>query len=117
MAKQSDSCRDPATGAWLWEYENRREATRSRQPASLVVREMEAYECGKCGLWHRRPIRDGAIPTDVLCMHCVGRDGMPKQSYATADDAMLAADFLSSVGPDLSIYVCPHGRGWHLTKG
>lgn len=118
MARRSESCREPKSGIWLWEYASRKEALRSRTPDALIVREFEVYECLKCGAWHRRPIQDDApIPTDALCMHCMTREGLPKQSYPSPDAAMEAAFLLSEGGPALSVYVCPLGRGWHLTKG
>ncbi len=82
----------------------------------MILREMEPYECLKCGKWHRRPAGEAdPIPQDVLCLHCTGQSGMPKQSYATLDDATRAARD-ARPGLELGVYACPHGRGYHLTS-
>jgi len=117
MSRFSESCIDPRTGAQLREYDSRAQAVRSARMRPLEWRELEAYECEKCGKWHERPIVDTEPPpNDVLCLMCKGRDGRPKSSYPTAADALKAAAALSTRGDDLGAYECPHGRGWHLTS-
>ena len=114
---KSESCFDLRTGAPLWEYETHAEAVRAARLRPLEWREHEAYECYKCGKWHRRPVTDSApAPNDALCLMCKGRDGQPKQSYPTAATAMEAAASLPA-REELGVYECPHGRGWHLTRG
>lgn len=52
------------------------------------------------------------------CPECVGRDGEPKRAYDTEWEAEeVAVDREIRSGVPLSVYPCPHGYGWHLTKG
>lgn len=117
MAKKSDSCFDARTGEALDEYDRRSEAARATQLDPLEWRAFEPYHCEKCHKWHRRPVRDdGPVPTDVTCLMCRGRDGRPKISHPTPDAALAAIATMGPRGAGLGIYVCPHGRGWHLTS-
>ena len=51
-------------------------------------------------------------------MYCHGADGRPKDAYDTPGDAERRADILyREQGLSLRVYECPHGQGWHLTKG
>jgi len=51
------------------------------------------------------------------CGYCRGKDGKPKDSYATFQSAFDTAEFVEKErGIYLTVYKCPHGNGWHLTK-
>jgi hypothetical protein len=52
------------------------------------------------------------------CKRCRGQDGNEKDVYETAGAATDAAEFIEKDrGLRLKVYECPHGNGWHLTKG
>ena len=45
------------------------------------------------------------------------KDGKPKASYQSKDDAERRADILrKEQGVSLKVYPCKHGSGWHLTN-
>src|SRR5262245_57653589 len=57
-------------------------------------------------------------PPSETCPRCVGRDRRAKKRYRTEHEAKEIAQFLRSErGVNLRVYECPHGSGWHLTKG
>ena len=118
MANWSESCIDPRTGDALREYNRRADALRAAKFDPNEWREIEPYRCDKCDKWHCRPaVDDGPVPTDTMCLMCRGRDGKPKVAHPSADDALAAAQNLAAAGLELGVYPCPHGRGWHLTRG
>lgn len=46
---------------------------------------------------------------------CKGKDGQAKKLYSTQKEALDVANFQSAeIG--LTVYPCPSGLGWHLTK-
>ena len=115
VSRKSESCFDPVSGEPLREFDRRAEAKRAVKLDPREWRNMEAYRCPKCDRWHLRAVQDSdPIPTDTTCLMCCGRDGRPKVSYPSFDAAREAADAMTGV--ELTVYECPHGRGWHLTR-
>ena len=81
----------------------------------LYGRLMTPYRCELCDAWHLAPAERQT--RGQLCDHCAGRDREPKTAYETCDDAERRARILwRENGVALSVYECPHGSGWHLTK-
>jgi len=114
MSRWSESCVDRGGGR-LREFDRRADAIRAAKFDPLSVSAVEPYECPKCDHWHLRPVEaTGPIPTDGTCLQCSGRDGRPKIAHPTYESALEQA--LSTTGAQLTVYQCPHGRGWHLTR-
>lgn len=115
--RKSTQCVGKGSGQYVTEYDSLEEAqagaehVRARYGSDLVP-----YSCHRCGLWHLAP-RDRRTPS-TPCLYCHGADGRPKDAYDTPGDAERRADILyREQGLSLRVYECPHGQGWHLTKG
>jgi len=79
-------------------------------------RDLVPYRCSRCENWHLEP-RARRTPCRP-CPHCVSSRGTSKQSYETREGARRRAEIREAEGgPLLSVYDCPDGYGWHLTKG
>ena len=116
MIRKSRTCFGKATGKPLSEYATRCEALRSAAYARREFgRELEAYECRHCGLWHLSPV-ERRTPS-VSCDWCTSSGGAHKELYRSEDGALRRARFVEEdEGVRLRVYRCPYGGGWHLTK-
>lgn len=116
MTRKSTTCIGKTSGEALTEFSSRTEAVRGAQYAySVYGRRMYPYACSRCRSWHIAPA-ERHTPS-AQCSACAGRDGRPKASYESEDDARRRADILRSErGVSLRTYPCRHGSGWHLTK-
>ena len=75
---------------------------------------MVPYRCATCDWWHLSPTNRQTPNSTCVC---TGRDGRPKASYASDEDAERRAEILQEErGVKLGVYRCNQG-GWHLTKG
>lgn len=78
-------------------------------------RDMTAYNCRKCGLWHLAPRGSGV--TNDKCLFCMGSDGSQKTTYPTREAAERQAEHTRrATGLKLTAYRCPVGTGYHLTR-
>jgi len=112
---KSDSCFGRG-GEPLNSYEQKTEAT---EHASYIKREhgssMVPYKCQRCGFWHLSPA--DRQTTSSVCAFCRDRNGSSKDLYQTKRDAERRAEInRKEKGVALSVYACPHQKGWHLTK-
>jgi hypothetical protein len=117
MSMKSRTCMGAVSKTPVTEYASEAEA---REGAAYALtrygRELEPYRCDRCHWWHLAPT-DRQTPSST-CYDCVGRDGRPKASYESADAAERRADIVRRENyVSLRAYPCPHGGGWHLTKG
>ncbi len=71
------------------------------------------YVCRTCGYWHL-----AAVSKTRICMYCTDSALFQKDLYATQ---LEAEGMARMIGKEKRIrlyaYKCPHGSGWHLTKG
>ena len=114
---KSTTCYGTASRTPLTEYDSRAAAQEGASHARRVYgRELEPYACSRCRWWHLSP--KGRRTPSVVCDMCSGADGGPKHAYASYEDAARRAEIIrEEKGLWLTVYECPHGRGWHLTKG
>lgn len=106
--KKSRICR--GKNGPLSEYETEWEA---REGAGYTEQKygtpMVPYQCDKCRKWHLSP-KSRSTPGKE-CSNC------GKNAYESEKGAQTRADILlKDRGVVLSVYKCPHGKGWHLTK-
>lgn len=116
MSRKSDVCMGRVSGKPLTEYGSQYEAQQGADHAEMKYgRRLVPYACSRCGLWHLSPA-DRQTPSEP-CGACFGRDGRNKATYGSRTDAERRAEILrDDQGVQLRAYVCPSGRGWHLTK-
>lgn len=70
---------------------------------------MLPYQCERCNLWHLSP-KNRMTPSNY-CTSC------GKQGYDTEADARgRAAISKQEKKVELSVYQCPWGNGWHLSR-
>lgn len=111
MSKKSTLCKSSRTQKPLTEYDSQHDADQ----AASHYEDMVSYRCDRCMKWHLSPKR--AHTPCATCMWCTGRDGHPKQSYTTQEDARRRANLIkTSRRVALVVYKCRWGEGWHLTK-
>jgi len=117
MSGKSPICRGRKTGRPLTEYDSEQEALEGAEYARRRYgNEMVPYRCETCGKWHLSPA-DRRTPS-YPCPYCRGADGKSKESYLTEEDARRRARILRrEQSARLRVYPCPHGQGWHLTRG
>ena len=113
---KSNTCFSSRTGKPLSVYPSHSAA---KQGADYANSEYDSnlvpYQCKKCRKWHLSP-QDRHTPSRV-CPKCIGANGRRKSLYKTKSDAASRADILAKEQQvDLTVYKCPHNRGWHLTK-
>ena len=98
-------------------YKLRREAKESAEfIKKKFKKEMSPYKCDKCGQWHLA-LASRLTPSKT-CKKCNDSRGKPKEAYKTKKGAIKRAELLKKeMGVKLQVYKCPHGAGWHLTKG
>jgi len=113
---KSQTCFSRTTGAPLSEYGSWDDAVGA---AGYVYEqsgpELYAYHCDVCSLYHLAPAARHTPSTE--CDHCSSSDGRPKMAYESRQDARRRADILREEhGADLTVYECPHGSGWHLSR-
>lgn len=115
--RKSTQCVGKGSGQYLMEYDCFEDAQAGADHAQARYGSASvSYPCHRCGLWHLAP-RDRQTPS-TPCSYCQGADGKPKDAYDTAQNAERRADILyRERGVSLRVYECPHGQGWHLTKG
>lgn len=115
MAAKSETCVGN-TGQPLSEYLSRAEAETAAAYASATYKKkLIPYKCPLCGQWHLSPT-ERQTPSSNLCK-CRDGSGLSKALYDTKDGAKQRAKILSKEkGVRLSVYKCPHGQGFHLTK-
>jgi predicted Zn-ribbon and HTH transcriptional regulator len=117
LSRNSPTCASSKTGRPLSEYDSKAEAQSAAKYANKNFQNSNVvpYKCSKCGFWHLSPAER---QTDSkTCTICRGSDGKLKEAYATERDALRRAGLLrKEQGVKLSVYVCEHGNGWHLTK-
>ena len=113
---KSKSCSSGRSNKALTEYKTEDEAF----GAAEVIKKrnntrLYPYNCEKCGKWHLTP--KSRITPSTPCTHCKDSKGKAKESYKTKQGALKRGKILlKEQGVNLSIYDCPHGEGWHLTK-
>jgi predicted RNA-binding Zn-ribbon protein involved in translation (DUF1610 family) len=117
MWSKSETCLGRVSGEPLTVYWSRSEAEDGAwHVRSKHGREMAAYQCDRCGGWHLAPADRQTTSRQSGCCH--DRNGRPKALYATESDARRRAEILAQErGTSLTVYRCPEGGGWHLTKG
>lgn len=117
MSEKSQTCFGKVSGKPLTVYRSRAEADESaRYVEGRYGRAMVSYQCETCGEWHLSPSERQTSSTQRGC--CIDRNGRPKAAYASRKGAeRRAAILLREQGVSLSVYPCPNGGGWHLTKG
>lgn len=98
----------------LTEYNSRGEAQEGADYAQAEFGyDLAPYACESCGYFHLGP-RDRA--PGRTCEHCTGAEGGNKDIYATEGDARSMVEVKRKRGISLKYYLCPVGKGWHLTK-
>lgn len=113
---KSKTCTSSRSNKALSEYASEKEAL----DAAKFIRKqrsnhMVPYRCETCNKWHLAP--KGRQTPSSTCGQCKDRNGKPKESYETKQGATKRARILQKEqGVSLSVYECPHGNGWHLTK-
>ena len=117
MPEKSTTCFGKVSGQPLTVYRSRGEADNGADYVSRTYdRPMVAYACDRCSLWHIAPSDRQTASVQSGC--CTGRNGQPKAAYDSEAAALRRAEILQvEQGVDLTAYACPHGGGWHLTKG
>jgi len=115
MEELSRTCYGSISGRPLMAYDTEQEAEWAKDYQNHCQnRNMEAYQCGRCGKWHLAPQGHGMSKSK--CLFCTGSDGSSKDIYVTAADAKRQADRVKKEkGIQLDVYRCPAGSGWHLT--
>jgi len=115
--RKSMQCVGKGSGQYVTEYDSFEEAQAGAEHVEWTHgRQFLPYQCDRCGQWHLTP-RDRQTPS-TRCSYCRGSNGRPKDAYDTERDAQRRADILhQEKGIRLRVYKCPHGHGWHLTKG
>lgn len=74
------------------------------------------YQCERCGHWHLAPEESRVTFKEYACL-CLDSHGKSKRLYATREDAEKARTGSEAArGIALTVYECPEGGGWHLTK-
>jgi len=113
---KSNSCFGKISGKPLTEYQTKNEAKKAVEYLkSRNVRDLIPYKCDRCGYWHLSP-KNRQTPSKK-CPFCTDTQGKAKDSYLSQKQATLRANILlRENGKNLSVYRCPHGNGWHLTK-
>ena len=116
MSVKSTTCFN-RKGKPLTEYYTESDAQEGADYANKLHRNnLTPYRCDKCGLWHLSP-QNRQTPSRK-CNICKDRNGKPKELYFFEQDAKQRAKILyKEQGVSLSVYECPNGDGWHLTKG
>ena len=114
---KSKTCFGKSTKKPLSEYQTRKEA---KEAAEFVrksyKKEMSPYHCEECGKWHLAD--DRRRTPSKTCTQCRDAKGQPKEGYQTKKAATQRAEILlKEMKVKLQVYKCPHGNGWHLTKG
>lgn len=115
MASKSESCQG-STGQPLTEYASRKETHEAADYARTKFKKnLIAYECPKCAQWHLSP-KERQTPSSNECK-CRDSYGLSKALYETKDGANRRSQILSrEKGVRLSVYKCPEGKGFHLTR-
>ncbi len=73
------------------------------------------YDCKKCDFWHISP-QNRHTPSRK-CGSCISSSGEYKDLYSKEEFAKQRARIIhKEQGVRLSLYSCPSGEGWHLTK-
>ena len=114
---KSNTCFSSRTGKALSEYPSKYAAQNAADYANQEYdNNLVPYQCKTCKKWHLSP-KNRHTPNEV-CPKCIGNNGKRKALYKTQSDAANRADILAKDQKvDLTVYKCPHNRGWHLTKG
>ena len=114
---KSNTCFSSRTGKALSVYTSKSAAQNAADYANQEYdNNLVPYQCNTCKKWHLSP-QDRHTPNKV-CPNCIGNNGQRKALYKTQSDAANRADILAKEQKvDLTVYKCPHNRGWHLTKG
>lgn len=117
MPSKSRTCMGKQTGQPLTEYATELEAALAADHIERAYgRKMVPYRCQRCSQWHHASA-NRHTPSRP-CHRCVGRNGQPKESYRNEHEAKQRAEILrSEQRVNLRVYSCPHGDGWHLTRG
>ena len=69
--------------------------------------------CSRCGYWLITPVNK-----KKKSMFCTDSALFLKDIYSTREEAQKTADWMKKEKKvQLYPYKCPHGSGWHLTKG
>ena len=115
MKFKSETCFG-RTGASLNAYDVEGEAAEHARYLKLERgRVMVPYQCERCGFWHLSPADRQTSST--VCTFCTDRSGNLKDLYLTRPDAARRAEInMREKGVSLSVYKCPHQKGWHLTR-
>ncbi len=115
--RKSSKCVGKTAGGALTEYDSLECARDGARHVKLAYgNDVTPYRCDRCRLWHLAPA--GRQTPSSTCHDCAGRDGQPKQAYASEEAAERRAEILRNERlVELTTYCCPHGAGWHLTKG
>ena len=110
---KSTTCRS-TTGGFLTEYASAGEARAgARHVQQRFGREMEAYQCGLCDMWHLAPAEPAPVVRECGCS---GKGGAPKRLYRSRGEAEQRAA-QSADSRFLGVYPCPETPdGWHITS-
>ncbi|MBU0552127.1 hypothetical protein KKF91_09515 [Myxococcota bacterium] len=116
MYPKSPTCVGQVSKRHLNEYRSLEEAQRHAAYLAEQGRgKMQPYVCERCGHWHLSPA-NRATPSKA-CPVCKGADGAPKDAYEREQDAARRARLSHKErGVSLTVYPCPAGYGWHLTR-
>lgn len=116
MSRKSETCVGSQSSKSLTEYDSKMEAQEGADYANQRYhKNLIPYQCNRCGLWHLAP--ESRQTPSAPCQYCRGKDGKPKASYQSKDDAERRAGILrKEQGVSLKVYPCKHGSGWHLTN-
>jgi len=116
MASKSETCVGKRTGRAVTEYWSESDALDGADHVlEKCGKRMAPYHCARCERWHLSPA-ERETPS-FICHSCTGRNGHAKATYRTEAEARRRAEILrEEQGAELTIYPCPSGTGWHLTK-